>query len=50
LRQSLLTKTGCPIRTLVISLGSWSNAIIRHPLVTLSAADFVPEAGAELKR
>ena len=25
-------KRGCPIRTLVISLFSWSNAIVRHPL------------------
>lgn len=33
-------------RTLVISLGSWSNAIIRHPLW---AADFVPDVGADLK-
>ena len=33
-------------RTRVISLGSWSNAIIRHPL---RAADFVPEAGADEK-
>lgn len=46
LRQSLLTKTGCPIRTLVISLGSWSNAIIRHPL---RAADFVPDVRRDLK-
>jgi hypothetical protein len=34
------------IRTLVISLGSWSNAIIRHPL---RAADFVPDVRAEMK-
>gem|GEM_PF-3539317 len=33
-------------RTLVISLGSWSNAIIRHPL---RAADFVPDVGTDLK-
>ncbi len=33
-------------RTLVISLGSWSNAIIRHPL---GAADFVPDVGTDLK-
>lgn len=33
-------------RTLVISLGSWSNAIIRHPL---RAADFLPDVGADLK-
>ena len=33
-------------RTLVISLGSWSNAIIRHPL---RAADFVPDVRAEVK-
>ena len=33
-------------RTLVISLGSWSNAIIRHPL---RAADFVPDVGVEMK-
>ena len=33
-------------RTLVISLGSWSNAIIRHPL---RAADFVPDVARDLK-
>ena len=33
-------------RTLVISLGSWSNAIIRHPLGT---ADFVPDVATDLK-
>lgn len=33
-------------RTLVISLGSWSNAIIRHPL---RAVDFVPDAAGKLK-
>ncbi len=33
-------------RTLVISLGSWSNAIIRHPL---RAADFVPDVAGKLK-
>ena len=33
-------------RTLVISLGSWSNTIIRHPL---RAADFVPEVGLDEK-
>lgn len=33
-------------RTLVISLGSWSNAIIRHPL---RAADFVPDSATDLK-
>ena len=33
-------------RTLVISLGSWSNAIIRHPL---RAADFVPDTRGDLK-
>ena len=33
-------------RTRVISLGSWSNTIIRHPL---RAADFVPEVGLDEK-
>ena len=33
-------------RTLVISLGSWSNTIIRHPL---RAADFLPEVGLDEK-
>ena len=33
-------------RTLVISLGSWSNAIIRHPR---KATDVVPDSGSQLK-
>lgn len=33
-------------RTRVISLGSWSNTIIRHPL---RAADFVPDVREDLK-
>ena len=45
-RKTEISGAGEGNRTLVISLGSWSNAIIRHPLGT---ADFVPDVATDLK-